>query len=962
MELVYCDRCGFRVSEQDLAGGRAVRIDEKVFCPKCAPPPLPNVGNVGSASKKVGSRLIPAVEVPKRNSPSMGTGHTSAGTSSHDSKRVVMHGTHGSHGAHPPSGAHPQQKKPANMALPIAAGVGACALLIGLVAMSGGGGGGGTKEKSVSSHETYSDTGTRTQSSTTSSTASTNTRPQNPVYEQPSQTPSPMLAPLSKNDPETIASDAFEKVRTFDGLAAGDVDGRVKRLDDFIAKYGDSIAAARARRVRDELKAATPAEATPSQPAPPPPPPPTEAAQTVPPPPPPTPPAPTPVAKPGGTEAALFSENFEAAVEGLAFGEVVDAPAPGTGKVLALRGKTDWAKAALVKWAKRSGEQRKFDFPIPEAMHVRFRYYIGNAKDFRFVIAVAGEPRAYEHPLDAVVKNTWTSVDVPISECAQVDTGEKIKPGAVFDEIRFNTWGNGEIVAYVDDIWLGVPGAAATPVPAGTGTSVRTDTPKAVVQPGKIAGYEDFLYEYYAVLRRYDRASAEALLNAASFPGKESELAQDGKALAWLTDLEAALPKGVEKLKDVDSFELKPEKASAMNVGKKGKFHIDEFKDGVFQVASDAARVPVALEALETESRDQLTLLGLDTDGKGALLRAFIAVKKLDGKAAAYQLAGARALLDKAKAAGAPPELASLKRELDVLLAKAQDIEKAEAAVTRLELTASHEWIVITQAFEAGRYDQIKPALDAFKEKFGSTAFAAKKTDEIKMLQTRSIEIPLAKGLAGYWKLDEGKGTITADASGNLNTGKIMGAEWGPAHVGTGLSFNGADDFVEFADKPGLRITEALTVSIWFKNLGKTRNWGRVVSKGWSKFESPWICYGLLMNDGDDGQQKMKFQTSLSGEKFSEVLTQRVFPVDGTWHHVVGVFDGPKGRIAIYVDGSKEGDIATNNATIASTPTALRLADDPTSKEKHKCALDEVRIYNRALSEAEVKALFGLYK
>ena len=83
---------------------------------------------------------------------------------------------------------------------------------------------------------------------------------------------------------------------------------------------------------------------------------------------------------------------------------------------------------------------------------------------------------------------------------------------------------------------------------------------------------------------------------------------------------------------------------------------------------------------------------------------------------------------------------------------------------------------------------------------------------------------------------------------------------------------------------------------------------------------------------------------------------------NGQWHHIVGVYDTARGKTSIYIDGNKENETANVNAAIVATQSDLRIGDDWASKQKVKGIIDEVRLYNRALSDAEIKAIYNMFK
>jgi hypothetical protein len=661
--------------------------------------------------------------------------------------------------------------------------------------------------------------------------------------------------------------------------------------------------------------------------------------------------------KPAVTETALLSETFDGPTcDGLFFGVQGDGPPGSNGKVLVLKGTNNCAKGAIASWALKPGWTRKGEFPVNESTRIRFRYFNGNARYFGFHIKVIGEEKQFLRDLPAEPKNTWLTADFAVSDLPQLDTGNKVKAGSVLHEILFETWGNTEINAYVDDFWIGNV-VAAPPAP-----------PKPdVASPAKGErwnSYDDFLEDLRAALHKHDRTEAAALLKAAAavpaLKTHRADLDQDAKTLDWLNDLDAAVTAGAEKLKDCDLFELHPDK-DIVTVGKRGKFQVSEIKDGVIYASNNDARLPIALSALDPENRQQLATLGLENDGRGNLLRAFIALLNLERKSPAFQLSAVRTAIEKAQSGNAPPDVASLRRHFDQFVARQADAEKTQAASSRLEIDAMRELAAINSLLDSAKWEQAEAALTAFKQKYSTTTFATKKAEDIKATEVRCIEGPLSKGLVAYWKFDEGRGTTAIDATGHGSNGTITGCEWVPGISGTGLSFNGNDDYVEVADNPRLHLTDALTISVWFKNTGTSRHWARLLSKGWFRREVPFVAYALYLDDGPEGNQKYRLHVNQGKDKENGLLSNSV---DGLnqWHHIAAVFDSANSKMMIYVDGVKETEAPTPHPGIAATTGYLRIGDDVHTHEKIKGVIDEVRLYNRPLTDAEIKAIFTIKK
>ena len=114
--------------------------------------------------------------------------------------------------------------------------------------------------------------------------------------------------------------------------------------------------------------------------------------------------------------------------------------------------------------------------------------------------------------------------------------------------------------------------------------------------------------------------------------------------------------------------------------------------------------------------------------------------------------------------------------------------------------------------------------------------------------------------------------------------------------------------------------------------------------------DHPIFRLGLNENTG-----QVRFYTEQDNEVNTKFVTNEDYG-DGEWHHVVATRDGNKAKI--YVDGAlvKEGDAMDGN--IGGDDTNWYLAQDGNTNGYLIGAMDEVRIYNRALTEEEVKKNF----
>jgi hypothetical protein len=205
-----------------------------------------------------------------------------------------------------------------------------------------------------------------------------------------------------------------------------------------------------------------------------------------------------------------------------------------------------------------------------------------------------------------------------------------------------------------------------------------------------------------------------------------------------------------------------------------------------------------------------------------------------------------------------------------------------------------------------------------------------------------AVEV-LPRGLVAYWKLDETSGTTATDASGYGRDGALEGSLSFATHAvpgrhGGALRFDGTDgNYVETGHHPSLHLARSLTVAAWFRVDAFANDGETLVSKGGSAWR--------LKRDGT--RNALKFTTS--GVAGVEV-TGNVPVNDSAWHHACGVYDGR--TLALYIDGVLDasrpaaGEVARNDSPV-------RIGD-----ELWNGAIDEVRLYNHALSAVDVLALF----
>ncbi len=205
-------------------------------------------------------------------------------------------------------------------------------------------------------------------------------------------------------------------------------------------------------------------------------------------------------------------------------------------------------------------------------------------------------------------------------------------------------------------------------------------------------------------------------------------------------------------------------------------------------------------------------------------------------------------------------------------------------------------------------------------------------------------EDTMTRGLVGYWSFDEGDGTVARDASGNNNHGTLTnGPQWTKGKNGTALQFDGKNDYVDCGNDSSLDIMDAITVEMWV-NLRSPRLYNPLIHFGASYGGNE----GIRLEQTVAGGQ-INFLIGNGGSK--AYITSDDNVLNGVWTHIVGVWDGTFSKLII--NGITQSNIGNVSGPIIYDNATRYIGRENTNYVNG--AIDEVRVYNRALTEAEVK-------
>jgi hypothetical protein len=202
--------------------------------------------------------------------------------------------------------------------------------------------------------------------------------------------------------------------------------------------------------------------------------------------------------------------------------------------------------------------------------------------------------------------------------------------------------------------------------------------------------------------------------------------------------------------------------------------------------------------------------------------------------------------------------------------------------------------------------------------------------------------------LLGHWKFEEKSGSKLVDHSGRGNDANInqtSGITWIPGKKGLGIKLDAAVNvFGSVPHKSNLNLIDKITIAAWIRPMGFANK--QILSKGSTN--------GYELSITQEGFVEFRFNREANGSTY-RLRSVKKYPTDGkTWIHVAATFDGTQSKI--YINGVLDASATYSPAKIIGNTGEIQLGARK-GNNRWLGGLDEILLYNKALTASEIKNL-----
>lgn len=208
-------------------------------------------------------------------------------------------------------------------------------------------------------------------------------------------------------------------------------------------------------------------------------------------------------------------------------------------------------------------------------------------------------------------------------------------------------------------------------------------------------------------------------------------------------------------------------------------------------------------------------------------------------------------------------------------------------------------------------------------------------------------------GLIAFYRFDEGQGTKVHDCTANQLDGTFLGSDtntWTAGHSGTGIRVAKPNGCVNLGTPPALKLAPPFTITAWINVTSYTN-------------ETRGYIFGKTMNADYTGWRfavmdnlSIDFEIGEGYDAASAFHANATGPMTGTWEHVAAIYD--IARVDIYRGPTMVADGTSGvPMSIIDDGAGVRIGCRGDDSRFFAGIIDDVRVFNRALSQSEIQAL-----